>query len=217
MIAYILAFYTVNNTLCTIILRRLLMEGNTKDALRKGMLHQRKNMKTDNITTFSKKIIGTLMNTPEFINSKNIMLYLSFKNEVNTYPLVTWCLDNDKIVIAPYCIESERKIVPFEINNLTNDLTKSTFGVMEPKHDILKKANTQDIDLIIVPGVVFDIHCNRIGFGAGYYDRFLPKKSKNTITIGIAYDYQVIDNIPTNEYDVPLDFIITEKRIILPN
>ncbi len=144
------------------------------------------------------------------------MLYLSFNNEVNTYPLVTWCLANDKTVIAPYCIQSQRKIIPFEISNLTNDLTKSTFGVMEPKHDLLKEANIDNIDLIIVPGVVFDMHCNRIGFGAGYYDRFLPKKSNTTTTIGIAYDYQVVDKIPTNEYDVPLDLVITEKRIIYP-
>jgi 5-formyltetrahydrofolate cyclo-ligase len=85
---------------------------------------------------------------------------------------------------------------------------------MEPKHDILNKANIEDIDLIIVPGVVFDEHCNRIGFGAGYYDRFLPKRAKNSSTIGLAYDYQIINKIPTGDYDIPLDFIISEKRII---
>ena len=145
------------------------------------------------------------------------MLYLSFNNEVDTYPLVTWCLNNGKTVIAPYCVQSEKKIIPFIINNLTTDLTKSTFGIMEPKHDLLKMVNINDIDLIIVPGVVFDKHCNRIGFGAGYYDRFLSKKLKDTLTIGIAYDYQIIDEIPTGVYDVPLNFIVTQKRIIYPN
>ncbi|MFT5873609.1 MAG: 5-formyltetrahydrofolate cyclo-ligase [Clostridium sp.] len=192
------------------------MENNLKDNLRKNMLKQRKNMKLENVSAFSNKILETIMELPQFINCKNIMLYLSFNNEVDTYPLVTWCLDNDKTVIAPYCIQSNREIIPYKINNLTNDLTKSTFGVMEPRHDLLKRANIEDIDLIIVPGVVFDLHCNRIGFGAGYYDRFLPKKLKNTPTIGIAYDYQIIDSVPTGVYDVPLDFIITEKRIIYP-
>ena len=187
-----------------------------KDKLRKNMLHQRKNMDMKNIIDFSNKIIGTIIELHEFINSKNIMLYLSFNNEVNTYPLVTLCLDNDKTVIAPYCIHAQRKIIPYKINDLTTDLIISTFGVMEPKHDLLQEAKTEDIDLIIVPGVVFDKHCNRIGFGAGYYDRFLPQKSKTTHTIGIAYDYQIVDEIPTGEYDVPLDFIITEKRIIFP-
>mgnify|MGYP001587048382 CR=1 FL=1 len=191
------------------------MENNIKSNLRKTMLQQRKNMTIENANAFSNKIIGTLMELPEFINCKNIMLYLSFNKEVDTYPLITWCFDNGKTVIAPYCIQAERKIIPFKINNLTNDLTKSTFGVMQPKHDLLEEANMEDIDLIIVPGVVFDVHCNRIGFGAGYYDRFLPKKSKNTSTIGIAYDYQIMDKIPTSKYDVPLDLIITEKRIIV--
>ncbi|MBW9147976.1 5-formyltetrahydrofolate cyclo-ligase [Clostridium sp. CM028] len=192
------------------------MEDNLKDTLRKNMLHQRKSMKIQDVSNFSNKIIGTIMELPEFTNCKNIMLYLSFNKEVDTYPLAKWCLDNGKTVIAPYCIQSKREIIPFKINNLTTDLSKSSIGVMEPKHDSLDKVNIEDIDLIIVPGVVFDKHCNRIGFGAGYYDRFLPKKTKLTPTIGIAYDYQIVDKVPTGEYDVPLGFIITEKRIIFP-
>jgi len=190
------------------------MEINLKDNIRKSMLKERKEMKIENVSTFSNKIIEKIMKLPEFINCKNIMLYLSFNNEVNTYAFAKWCLENDKKVIVPYCIKETREIIPYEINNLQNDISKSTFGIMEPKHAILKKSNIEDIDLIIVPGVAFDKLCNRIGFGAGYYDRFLPKKSKDTSTIGIAYDYQVIDKIPTDDYDVPLDFIITEKRII---
>ena len=190
------------------------METNLKDDLRKNMLHQRKNMKLENVSAFSNKILETIMSLPKFIKCKNIMLYLSFNNEVNTYALAKWCLANGKKVIVPYCISATREIIPFEINNLTDDLTKSTFGIMEPKHDILNKANIEDIDLIIVPGVVFDEHCNRIGFGAGYYDRFLPKRAKNSSTIGLAYDYQIINKIPTGDYDIPLDFIISEKRII---
>ena len=190
------------------------MEINLKDNLRKNMLLQRKNMNAENVNTFSNNIIETIMKLPEFLNCKNIMLYLSFGNEVNTYALARWCLENGKKVIVPYCINETREIIPFEINNLTSDLTKSSFGIMEPKHNLLQKADLEEVDLIIVPGVVFDEYCNRIGFGAGYYDRFLPKRAKNTCTMGIAYDYQVINKIPTGVYDVPLDFIITEKRII---
>ena len=190
------------------------MKANLKNNLRKNMLIKRKNMSQKDIFTFSNKIVNKLMKLPQFINSKNIMLYISFNNEVDTFKLATWCLNNNKTVIAPYCIKSTSNIIPFIINNLETDLTKSTFGIMEPKHDILMKANMKNIDLIIVPGVVFDMTCNRIGFGAGYYDRFLPMKAQNTPTIGIAYDYQIINKVPVGEYDVPLDFIITEKRII---
>jgi 5-formyltetrahydrofolate cyclo-ligase len=192
------------------------MENNLKNNLRKNMISKRKNMGIEDVTAFSNKIIDTIMELTEFKNFKNIMLYLSFNNEVNTYPLVKWCFDNNKTVIAPYCIQSNKEIVPYKITNLENDLIKSTFGVMEPNHNLLEKVNIEDIDLIIVPGVAFDEHCNRIGFGAGYYDRFLCKKSKNTPAIGVAYDYQIIDKVPTDEYDVPLDFIITEKRVIFP-
>ncbi|MGV8982553.1 5-formyltetrahydrofolate cyclo-ligase [Clostridium sp.] len=192
------------------------METSLKDNLRKDMLLQRKSMHMENVSAFSNKIVETIIELPEFISSKSIMLYLSFKSEVNTYDLAKWCLDNGKKIIVPYCIKETKEIIPFEIHNLTTDLAKSSFGIMEPKYDLLKPFNIEDIDFIIVPGVVFDEHCNRIGFGAGYYDRFLPKKLKTTPTIGIAYDYQVVSKIPTGIYDVPLDFIITEKRIIRP-
>lgn len=192
------------------------MDVSVKKYLRKNMLLQRKSMKLENVSAFSNKIVKTIIELPEFIRSKSIMLYLSFNSEVNTYDLAKWCLDNGKKVIVPYCIKETREIIPFEIHNLTTDLAKSSFGIMEPNHELLKRANITDIDLIIVPGVVFDEHCNRIGFGAGYYDRFLPEKLKTTPAIGIAYDYQVISEIPTGIYDVPLDFIITEKRIIFP-
>lgn len=190
------------------------MDDNLKNSLRKNMLIKRKNMSQQDVSAFSTKIMDKIMELPQFINCKSIMLYISFNNEVDTDKLATWCLNNGKTVIAPYCIKSSSKIIPFIINNLETDLTKSTFGIMEPKHDILMKANIENIDLIIVPGVVFDEACNRIGFGAGYYDRFLPMKAKDTPTIGIAYDYQITDKVPAGVYDVPLNFIITEKRII---
>jgi 5-formyltetrahydrofolate cyclo-ligase len=190
------------------------MEINIKDTLRLKMLTQRKNMKLQDVDTSSNKIIESIIKLPIFINSKNIMLYLSFKNEVNTYPLATWCLNHNKTVIAPYCIQSSKKIIPFKINNLSSDLTKSNFGVMEPKYNLLDSIDIEDIDLVLVPGVVFDENCNRIGLGAGYYDRFLMNKLSSTPTIGLAYDYQIIDKVPVDKFDVPLDFIITDKRII---
>ncbi|MBU3182081.1 5-formyltetrahydrofolate cyclo-ligase [Clostridium psychrophilum] len=192
------------------------MEISIKDTLRKNMLCQRKNMKLLDANNSSTQIIDTIMKLPKFINCKNIMLYISFNKEVDTYPLAKWCLAHGKTVIAPYCIKPTKQIIPYKINNLTSDLIKSTFGVMEPNHNLLDKVNIEDIDLIIVPGVVFDNDCNRIGLGAGYYDRFLLKILKSTLTIGIAYDYQIIDKVPTDKFDIPLDFIITERRTIFP-
>ena len=112
------------------------MEDTLKNNLRKNMLIVRKNMPDQNVSAFSLKIMDTIISLPQFINCKNIMLYMSFNNEVDTYKLATWCLNNNKTVIAPYCIKSSHTIVPFIINNLTNDLSKSTFGIMEPKYDI---------------------------------------------------------------------------------
>ena len=94
-----------------------------------------------------------------------------------------------------------------------NELVLHKFGYYESKSDIFCDENI--LDLIIVPALAFDIVKNRIGFGGGYYDKFLHKIRKNhnnPLIIGICYDFQLLDNIPSEIHDVKVDFVITEKR-----
>ncbi|MFR8600866.1 MAG: 5-formyltetrahydrofolate cyclo-ligase, partial [Clostridioides difficile] len=73
------------------------------------------------------------------------------------------------------------------------------------------------LDVVIVPAVAYDIHCYRLGYGGGFYDRFLENLRKDAITIGIAFDFQIFDSIPKETHDAQLDYIVTETRIITPN
>lgn len=111
---------------------------------------------------------------------------------------------------------AEKKITPYYIKNLESDLVKGNFGILEP--DILRAeaARPTDISLAIVPGVAFDLNRHRIGFGKGFYDRFLPELSPDAAKIGLAYELQLVDFIEADEYDIRLDMVITEKRIIGP-
>ena len=93
-----------------------------------------------------------------------------------------------------------------------DDLKISSYGILEPKKDKIKNISSDKIDLIIVPGVAFDLKGNRMGHGKGYYDRFL-NLVKST-SIGLAFEFQIIENIPVESHDKPIDMIITEKRII---
>lgn len=191
------------------------MINDEKKKLRSLMLKKRGYLSEEENKQCSRKIRSTLINLDTFKNANVIMLYLSFKNEVDTYNIVKWCFEQGKRVIVPYCIKETSTIVPCEITNLDVDLVKGSYGILEPKVDCLKKVNIDDIDVVIVPGVVFDINCNRVGFGAGYYDRFLSKAKNPLQTIALSYDFQVVDKVPADEFDKPLDMIITEKRIIL--
>lgn len=186
----------------------------TKEAIRKELLKARREMNEDDVTKFSHDIFLQLINSQVFKESKNIMIYLSFNNEVDTYKLMKYCLNSGKRVIVPYCIKEERKIIPSEVKNPDTELKLNSIGYKEPDIESLREVKVEDIDLVIVPGVVFDESGNRIGFGGGYYDRFLKRLKSTTMTIAICYDYQIIDRVPVDEFDIPVKSIITNKRVI---
>ncbi|MDK2920277.1 MAG: 5-formyltetrahydrofolate cyclo-ligase [Candidatus Petromonas sp.] len=104
-------------------------------------------------------------------------------------------------------------MIPSEIKYPQKELIMNPIGYKEPHIDYLREMEIDSIDLIIVPGVVFDYFGNRIGFGGGYYDRFL-NKGKGAYTIAVCYDYQLADRIPVDRFDVPVQCIVTEKKVI---
>jgi 5-formyltetrahydrofolate cyclo-ligase len=110
--------------------------------------------------------------------------------------------------ICPVLVRGTDELVnvpPYNIRELRNELATT------PE----RRINVEQLALVIVPGLAFDKHCNRLGRGRGYYDRFLKTLPQTTIKIAIAYETQIIDSIPTNEHDIPVDCIITESRILM--
>lgn len=206
-----------------------------KNILRKTILNARDAMEQSEVIRKSKIIIDKLMSMEAWKDSNVIMSYVNFKNEVITIDFIKKSLSEGKRVAVPLvtqiskedCSQSkarkvEKMIIPCEIYNLDTDLERSSFGILEPKKDKRREIDVRDIEMIIVPGIAFDINKNRLGFGAGYYDRFLKsirqKHQENTrrhnLTIGIAFEEQLVDTVPVEVHDVPLDIIITEKRVI---
>lgn len=184
-----------------------------KKKVRNNMLHIRETMDKVECDSNSKKIMEMLTRLKIIKESKTIMLYLSFNNEVDTYGLLEWCLKNEKRVVVPYCIEEERKMIPCNIKNVDEDLERSRFGFMQPKVNYIDEVHKDEIDVVIVPGVVFDINGNRIGFGGGYYDRFLQNLS-DTKSIAICHDFQLVERVPRDDFDIPMNKIVTEKKIV---
>lgn len=188
----------------------------TKKFLREEVASHRKKENRKSVENKSVEITRRVINLEPFIKGQSIMCYMDFKNEVITRYIIRHCFEHGKRVILPLVdtIDGFRKIVPYEIMGEERDVMPGTLGILEPNKDSAKMINPEEIDFVIVPGVAFDLFKNRVGYGAGLYDRFLQSVKSNCPKVGIAFEFQIYDTVPVEEHDIPLDFVITEERII---
>lgn len=190
----------------------------TKRSIRGKVMQARSAIKQNVIEYKSLLIINRLLELELFNKSRLIMCYMDFRNEVRTSPLIEKCFAMGKKVALPRVVKTDacsREIRVYEISNNGSDIEKGSYGILEPKQRVDAEVDPLDIDLVIVPGVAFDIHKNRVGYGAGYYDRFLKKVRPDCRKLAIAFEMQIIHKIPADDTDIPVDSIITEKRIIV--
>jgi len=157
------------------------------------------------------KIFSHLRQIPAFSKAKTIMCYFSRGSEVPTKNLVLELLNSERRVVLPRTNIEDKSMTPYYISSL-NDLEPASFGVMEPKLEC-KICDMKDINVVIVPAVSFDLSGNRLGYGLGFYDRFLP--SIKCETIGLAYDETISSTLlPRESHDVPVNYVATERRIL---
>lgn len=182
----------------------------SKQNIRDLILEKRKQLPVSEKVKLSRSIIRNLFLLPEFQKAKSIHTYVSSKyNEVDTLELIIEILSKNKTVIVPIA-DPQTKLMAHSFLYSVNDLHKGAFEIMEPKN--IHFAPIDHIDIVIVPIVAADERGNRIGFGGGFYDRFL--QSVSCVKVGLAYDFQVIDTIQPERHDVPLDYIVTNTRTL---
>ncbi len=186
-----------------------------KKDFRKKIIKHRNNKNTDFISKNSQIITEKLLSMECIKNSNTIMLYLDFNNEVKTDQLITKLIYLRKTVAAPVTIKDERKLIPFKVTDLKDGINIGAYGIREPKQDPYNKLNVKDIDILIVPAVAYDKNCYRLGYGGGFYDRFIERLRDDAITIGIAFDLQVFDSIPKENHDAQLNYVITENNMYI--
>jgi len=181
-----------------------------KEKLRKQIKEKRGRQSKEENRKKSKEIKERLFNLKEYRIARTVLFYVSYDGEVFTHDIIKEALD-DKRVVVPIS-DKEDCSLNLSILENWNDLEEGSYGILEPRKDCIKEISIDEIDLIIVPGVAFDLNGNRLGHGKGYYDRLLEKT--NAISIGLAFEFQIVKNIPTEINDKPVDLIITENRII---
>jgi len=180
-----------------------------KKELRKKMMVIRDSIDENIRRKKDEKITSKLKELLIKKNINSILLYASYKSEVDTWRIFEFCKHNNIKTAFPKVNVKEHKLEIYWVESI-EDFSIGFNSIPEPK--IKTKAELNDIDLILVPAVAFDESCNRIGYGGGYYDRLLPMR--NGDCIGLAYEEQIIDTLPVELHDIKVDLIITDKRVI---
>jgi len=185
-----------------------------KKALKEQIFSKRSSLSANEIKKKSASIKTNLYSLQEFNKSKNILFYVSFDNEVDTQEIIRELLGKKgKNIIVPYVEEGNSILQISELQNF-NELEPKTFGILEPKLKHIRKFKPNNLDLVIIPGIAFDLAGNRIGYGYGYYDRFLKQMKHDIKKIALAYEFQIVERIPAEKHDARMDMIVTEKKII---
>ncbi len=164
----------------------------------------------------SQKAACHIMDTAQWQSATSVGLYMPIIGEVDTELLCKNAFESGKTVYFPRCQQEQSGQMDFIACAGFDDLEKGAYGIYAPRQDLCPKYNSlPDIDVLITPGVCFDTSGYRIGFGGGYYDRFLQKmQHKNIFYLGLAFSWQIIDNLPHESWDIPLQALATEGGIL---
>lgn len=182
-----------------------------KKTLRKEMIQKRDNLDFKIKSLKDLAIKENLMNLEQFKKANNIFIYIGYGSEIDTYKYIKEFLSMGKNIYVPKTNIEEKTMEAVQINSLDN-LVKDKYGILEP-NSFENKIDKDKIDLVILPGVVFDRQGGRIGYGGGYYDKYLMNMDKGIFKVALCYEFQLIDEVPSEPHDIKADFIITEKPL----
>lgn len=182
-----------------------------KEKLRKEIKEKRKNISKEEQRKKSKEIKEKLFSLKEYKDSEIVLFYVSYNGEVFTHDIIRDAL-KEKVVVVPISNKEDCSVSLSKLGKWY-DLETSSYGILEPRKECIKDVPIDVVDLIIIPGVAFDCKGNRLGHGKGYYDRLL-RNAKEITKIGLAFEFQIVENITIEKHDISIDKIITEKRII---
>ena len=188
-----------------------------KKHIRDSLRRQRQTLSPQKRISFAKKITQSIAALPAFQKGQQIGCYLAAEGEVSTEFIIQVAKQTNKQVYLPAIDINHPRQLVFYHYQFNDPLIKNRFGIHEPDTKNQKLISPDKLDLVFLPLVAFDISGNRIGRGAGYYDRtfafLLNVHRRKTILIGLAYAFQKIPIIQPDAWDIPLNMVVTEKQI----
>ncbi len=182
-------------------------------ALRRTILARRDKLSLAEQTKKSEQIISSLLKLPEIQKASTVFVYVNFRSEVQTLSFLRLCIRQGKIITVPVTLVAEKKLQAIRITDPEADLRPGYCGIPEPVPEMRKtmEVDPASIDVVVVPGSVFDGRGGRLGYGGGYYDRFLSLDAPGATRVALAYDLQLIETVDLQPHDQLMDRLITEK------
>lgn len=195
---------------------KLTSANDKKQQMRNHFISLRKSIAPEEQHKKSEEIFQHLKATDEFNKAKAVMVYVSVGSEVSTRSMIKEMLECGKRVVVPYCVDSRSELGLAEIRNIDNDLITGEFGIPEPRLELRDSFFRSDLQLIICPGVAFDLYGARLGRGRAYYDIFLRDIKDRIPITGLAFDCQISkEQLPFDYHDISMDQVITESGLLL--
>lgn len=173
-----------------------------KKALRKMIREKKQAMTMQEIEARSEKLTALFLQSEHYRNAKTVYGYLPYNQEVRTVPLLQQALRDGKRVAVPKCYGEEMRFI------YLTDLSQVAPGYAGIPEPILDEPVAAEEDaLVLMPGVAFTAAGERIGYGGGFYDRFLSQEP-NHPTVALCYEFQMVESLPTEEFDIPVDLVL---------
>jgi 5-formyltetrahydrofolate cyclo-ligase len=184
-----------------------------KNTIRKEVLGRRNAVPPEVKRIKDSLIKEMLFSLPEFGGAGTVLCYASFRSEVDTAGIIRESIAGGKRVVLPKVDGERRRLELYEVKDVS-ELSPGYVGIPEPSLTEDRSIGIEGIELVIMPGAGFDLSGNRLGYGGGYYDILLAGSGKGTLKIALAYEEQIVDSIPSEDHDVKVDIVVTDKRII---
>lgn len=163
----------------------------------------------------SSQITERLVNHPVIRKKDHIFMYIHFRSEVATLPLLKNLIAAGKKISVPLTLQKESRLLAVALTDPEKQLAPGCYGIFEPTPQQVATSTVDPakIETVLVPGSVFDTQGGRLGYGGGYYDRFLTESAPGAMRVGLAFELQLVDSVPMQPHDQYMDLLFTEKTL----
>src|SRR5690625_1011917 len=203
----------MNGTIPVINCKKIKVDQCMKGKLRVKILKQLKALDDKKKSVIEKKLSDRLFQQAFWQHANVIGVTYSTLIEWDTEQIIQQAWKEEKIVVIPKSNQTTKTMDFYQIN-AWSDLERGYANILEPKETVSKEKMNDCIDLLIVPGLMFDEHGYRLGFGGGFYDRYLADPTHHCTLVSLASQFQIVDKLPIDNYDIPVDYIITEEKCL---
>lgn len=188
-----------------------------KAALRKDVLARRDALPPEEHACLSRVIVEKILQWPALVAAQRLLLYVNFRSEIRTDELIAELLKQGKHVVLPKVERNPSRLGMYEIKAFPQDLAPGPWGILEPVPERCREVSLEEIDFILAPGVAFDLQGRRLGYGGGFYDGIMATLQARLAPeqiLAAAFDFQIVPEVPAKKKDIPVPYILTDKRLI---